>query len=295
MKKLLLLLLSTLFLLSLFGCSEDPGTPAVSNEQMTLVQRPEFVDLRPEAQISAAMIKPSVEYNFMEKKKPVPDPDPDPDPVDPNPNPAHKYAYIVGISDYEGTANDLQYADDDAQEMKAYFQSQGFTVRTDLDRSATAEAIGAGLDWLVASAAPGDEVAFCYSGHGASTSTYGACLISTDLYYVTQGFVMEKFNAIDCTKKIMTIDACQVGGFHAETVNGTLMCTASDKSFSYDAPMYENGAWTYFWLQAAVDLDMVFGEDIADYANTEMTAWGKIYHVRVTPKTTDLYTGMFDI
>jgi len=38
----------------------------------------------------------------------------------PEANPAHKYAYIVGISNYAGTVNDLSYCDDDAREMKAW-------------------------------------------------------------------------------------------------------------------------------------------------------------------------------
>ncbi len=295
MKKLLLVLISATLLLTVFGCSQDPVSPTPTGDQIALVQRPEFVDQRPDSEIAAATIRPTVEYNYQDKKKPVPDPDPEPEGDDPNPNPAHKYAYIVGISDYEGTANDLSYCDDDAADMKAYLQSQGFQCRVDTDLSATADAIGAGLDWLVSVAAPGDEVAFCYSGHGSDTSDYDACLISADLYYVTQGFVMEKFNAINCTKKLMTIDACQVGDFHDLIQTGTLMCTASDRSYSYDAPEFQNGAWTHFWLEAAEDLAIVFGEPIADYANAEMKAWAKTAHLRATPKYTDMYDGSFDI
>lgn len=127
-------------------------------------------------------MQPLVPFDPSKKKPPRPDPGGD---VDPNPNPAQKYAYIVGISDYEDTVNDLSYCDDDARDMKAYLQSEGFS-----------------------------------------------CRIDTDRYYVTQGFVMEKFNAVDCTKKIMTLGACLIGGFHAETTDGTLMATASDNSYS---------------------------------------------------------------
>ena len=299
MKKTLLLLLAGLsFALLLYGCSQDPAAPVLNDQQIQLVQRPEFVDLRPETEIQSAIVRPSANYVANKKKPPKPDPEPDPEPgdgEDPNPDPAHKYAYIVGISDYEGTVNDLSYCDDDATDMKAYFASQGFTVKIDTDRSATAAAIGAGLDWLVASASPGDEVAFCYSGHGDDPREYGSCLISTDLYYVTQGYVMEKFNAIDCSKKIMTVDACLAGGFHDEVVVGTLMATASDNTYSYDAPEFQNGAWTHFFLEGAEDLGMVFGEDIAGYAKIEMKAWGRLYHLRTSALNTDAYTGMFDI
>ncbi len=292
MKKLLLVVVASLALIFLFGCSDRSMEPAPGQEQISLVQRPEFVDTRPQSLIEASIQEPSVQY--MEDKKKPPRPDPGGD-DDPNPNPAHKYAYIVGISDYDGTVNDLNYCDDDARDMKSYLQSQGFTCRIDTDHAATADAIAAGLDWLVAQAVAGDEVFFSYSGHGTKYSNYGSCLISRDMYYLTHGYVMEKFNAISCTKKMVALDACVIGGFHGDVENGTLMATASDNTYSYDAPEFTNGAWTHFWLKAAEDLSMVYGEDISDYAKSEMKLWGRAYKLRTSPKNTDSYTGMLDI
>ena len=292
MRRALLVILASLSLLLLFGCSEDPNAPVSPTEQIQLVQRPEFVDTRPEAVIQASFLSPSMQDSGDKKKPPRPDPGGD---TDPNPNPANKYAYIVGISDYDGTANDLNYCDDDARDMKAYLQSQGFTCRVDIDNAATAAAIVAGLDWLVAQAAPGDEVFFSYSGHGARAGSDGSSLISRDLYYVTHGLVMEKFNAIDCTKKMAAIDACVIGDFHDDVVAGTLMATASDRTYSYDAPEFTNGAWTHFFLEAAEDMGLVFGEDISGHAKTEMKSWGRLHHLRTSAKNTDSYSGMFDI
>jgi len=292
MKKLLLLIVTGLSLVLLFGCSESPTAPGQMDAQIVLEQRPDFVDTRPQDIIQASIQLPSVQY-MEEKKKPV-KPNPGGD-VDPNPNPAHKFAYIVGISDYDGTANDLSYCDDDARDTKAYLQGQGFTCRIDTDNSATADAIAAGLDWLVSQAGPGDEVFFSYSGHGTTYSNNGSCIISRDMYYLTHGYVMEKFNAINCTKKMMTLDACLIGGFHDDVMSGTMMATASDNSYSYDAPEFNNGAWTHFWLEAAEDLSMVFGEDISDYAKSEMKSWGRHNHLRTSAKNTDAYTGMLDI
>ncbi len=259
----------------------------------TLVPRPEFVDNRPDAVIQQHTMTASASL-LVEKKPPKPPPDTGGS-EDPNPNPAHKYAYIVGISDYEGTANDLQYCDDDAMDMKSYFQSQGFTIRTDLNRSATADNIVDGLQWLASSASPGDEVLFAYSGHGGKAPGSGSSIISTDLYYVTHGYVMQIFNAVDCSKKLITLDACVIGDFHRDCQTGTVMATASNKTNSYDAPDLQNGAWTYYFVEAADDLGYPFAEDVADYAEDGKKAWAAQYHLRVSPKHTDKYTGMFDM
>jgi len=185
MKKLFLLLALCCTILLIFGCSESPKVTNPTGDAAigTMVPRPEFVDNRPDAVIEQFTLH-TTDINNLVFKKPV---DPPPDTGDdPNPNPAHKYAYIVGISDYEGTANDLQYCDEDAEAVKSYFQGEGFTCRMDLDGAATADDITAGLQWLIDNAEPGDEIAFSYSGHGAKAPSYGSSIISADLYYVTQ-------------------------------------------------------------------------------------------------------------
>ena len=297
MRKLLLLLIICCAVLAIFSCSKSPVDTNSGNNRTAVVlsPRPEFVDTRPAAVIQNSIVRPTDAYTDAFMKKP---PKPPPDTTggdDPNPNPAHKYAYVVGISDYEGTANDLQYCDDDAREMRTYLISQGFTVQIDLDQSATADNITAGLEWLVSQASPGDEIAFCYSGHGYNAPTYGSSIISTDLYYITHGYVMQYLNAVDCTKKLITLDACVIGDFHDDVMSGTFMATASDNTNSYDAPTLQNGAWTYFFLEAAEDLNYVFAEEVAPYAEAEMRAWAKPYHLRVSPKHTDAYDGMFDM
>ena len=278
----------------LFGCSESPKitSPDTTGAMVTLVQRPDFIDTRPEAVIQQYILNANIDLSSVSKPPKPPDTG---GTTDPNPNPAHKYAYIVGISDYEGTANDLQYCDDDAMDFKAYYQSQGFTIRMDLDRNATADNISAGLDWLVSMAVAGDEIAFAYSGHGAKAPGYGSSIISTDLYYVTHGYVMQKVNAANCTKKLVTLDACVIGDFHVDTQTGMVMATASANTNSYDAPTLQNGAWTYYFIEAVEDQGKIFAEDAATYAEAGMKAWAAIYHVRVSPKHTDKYTGKFDI
>lgn len=294
MKRVLTLLAVGVALLMVFGCSDSPAptNSTIDMSEVQLVVRPQFVDTRPQATIQQFTMQATP--NYILYKKPPPPP-PDTGTADPNPNPAHKYAYVVGISDYEGTANDLQFCDEDAVAVKAYLQSQGFTVRMDLDGAATADGITAGLDWLAASAEPGDEIAFAYSGHGAKAPTYGSSLISADLYYITHGYVMERINGANCSKKHIGIDACVVGDFHEDCETGSIMATASTRTFSYDAPDLEHGAWTYYWLYGAEVVGLEYAEDIATYAEDGMADWASTYKLKVTPAHTDMYTGMMDL
>ncbi len=290
-------------LFMLFGCSDSGNLtePEQTNLDGSNFVRPDFIDTRPSEIIDQYTKQASGAYLNMRVK---------PDnpgggngggggggsQEDPNPNPANKYAYIVGISDYEGSQNDLQYCDDDAQDWKSYLLTQGFTVQMDLDLNATADNITAGLQWLVDNAIPGDEIAFIYSGHGTSYSNYGSCLISTDMYYLTHDYVMEFISVTDNTKKMIAIDACLVGDFHDNSEPGMIVATASKNSYSYDGEAWmSNGVWTYYYIEALVDNGEVFNENAADHAKSEMKAWGRTYHVRVTPTNSDDYEGYFDI
>lgn len=295
MKKLLVLTLAAVTLLLAFGCSDtQPPTQSSVDYTIQLVQRPEFIETRPpEVVATFTLSKTDVSSQVLYKKPPPPPPD-DTTSGDPNPNPAHKYAYIVGISDYEGTANDLQFCDDDAQAMKSWLQGEGFTIQMDVDGAADAQSIIDGLQWLVDNAGPGDEVAFCYSGHGMK-STEGSAIISADLYYITHAYVMSYINAAACSKKLVTLDACVIGDFHSDVESGTFMATASTRKNSYDAPDLGHGAWTYYWLDGAEDAGMIYAEDVAPYAESGMKAWAAQYHLRVDPKHTDSYTGEMDM
>jgi uncharacterized caspase-like protein len=292
MRRLLALLLAGVALFLLFGCGDTP-TQSDADHLGPLVQRPEFIETRPPDVVASFTLQTSTIPPADLQKKP-PKPPPDTTTGDPNPNPAHKYAYIVGISNYEGTANDLNYCDDDARAMKSWLQGEGFTCRVDLDLSATADAITAGLQWLIDNAEPGDEIAFCYSGHGGKSSA-GSALISSDLYYVPHGYAMSYFNAADCTKKLVTIDACVIGGFHADVETGTFMATASNRKNSYDAPDLQQGAWTWYWLDGVEDENLIYAEDAAPYAEDGMKDWASQYRIKVDPKHTDRYTGDMDM
>jgi hypothetical protein len=293
MKRLLLLLILSAVLAAFFGCSQERNITAPDANQNAagvLVQRPEFIDNRPEA-VQAAFTKFGAVTESAERPEPAGG-----STVDPNPTPAHKYAYVIGISDYDGTDNDLNFCDDDARDVIAFLNTQGFTVRSDIDYSASAANIQAGLIWLRDAAVAGDEIAFFYSGHGTKIRpTGGSSIISRDLYYLTHTYVMGYLNAANCTKKTINLDACVIGDFHADCKTGTVLSTASVSKYSYDAPDLQNGAWTYFFLEAAITQGMIYNEPISTYAEVNMKAWATANKLKVDPKHTDMYTGDLDI
>ncbi|PWB71672.1 hypothetical protein C3F09_07545 [candidate division GN15 bacterium] len=294
MKRLLLLLGLVAVLTALFGCSHEPTTVGPDVSQSTtpgvLVQRPEFIDTRPQAvQLAYTMLGTPIESTVR------------PEPaggatVDPNPNPAHKYAYVIGISDYDGTTNDLSFCDDDARDVIAFLNTQGFTIRYDIDYSASAANIQTGLIWLRDAAVAGDEIAFFYSGHGTKVRpSGGSSIISRDLYYLTHTYVMGYLNAANCTKKTINLDACVIGDFLADCKTGTVLSTASVSKYSYDAPDLQNGAWTYYFLEGATTQGLIYNEAISTYAEVNMKAWAAASKLKVDPSHTDMYTGDLDI
>ncbi|MEA1979543.1 MAG: hypothetical protein U9N54_01025, partial [candidate division Zixibacteria bacterium] len=136
--------------------------------------------------------------------------------------------------------------------------------------------------------------AFVYSGHGMKSSE-GSAIISTDLYYITHGYVMSLFNSINCTKKLVTMDACVIGDFNKDVEAGTFMATASTRKSSYDAPDLGHGAWTYYWLNGVEDVGLIYAEEAAPHAEDGMKDWASLYHLRVDPTHTDDYTGDMDM
>ena len=122
-----------------------------------------------------------------------------------------KYALVIGISDYEGTVNDLEYCNDDAMDWKNFLPT-GYTVTILTDTQATAVNIEAKIDALLAAEDADDYVVFTYSGHGYNYPEYGSCMISTDLTYITNEWVETKFSTTDSQHIYFAIDACEIGG-----------------------------------------------------------------------------------
>ncbi len=85
-------------------------------------------------------------------------------------------ALLVGINEYPAERDRLEGCVNDVFTMSSVLQECGFpadTIRACLDDRATAAGILQRLEWLLDDAAPGDELVFYYSGHGAQMPEYG--------------------------------------------------------------------------------------------------------------------------
>ena len=95
------------------------------------------------------------------------------------------YAIVVGISDYPGTSSDLDYCDDDAQDIYSMLIND-FNFKTEnvyylQDSSASKAAISNAFDQIASEISNDDIFFFYYSGHGgAGTSSVGIQSYSID-------------------------------------------------------------------------------------------------------------------
>ncbi len=276
MKKLLTLIF---LVLVVAGCSQDsPLAPVSDNSTLdgAALQRPEFIDTRPQAVQDAFTLTAADAFT-------VPYPGGDK---------SGKYALVIGISDYDGTANDLQYCDDDARDWIAYLQTQGYQVTSLIDGQATEAAFSAAVADLAALSVAGNQIVFAYSGHGSKGN-----MISSDLHYMSDTWFGAMFADATSTAMFFSFDACQIGDFAGVlNANGRVVACASDAHhFSYDGTAdMANGVFTYFQMEGFDQQGLIFAEDDSDYAVSEMLAWGRTYHVKVTPFFVDNFVGDLD-
>ena len=262
------------------SCSQEEGLMPQDDltVEQTFTVRPDFatVDDRPESVIADFQV---IETQPVELLK--------------NAAKGAKYALVVGISNYSGTANDLQYCDDDAMDWKARLQTEGYTVTSLLDLNATKSAIEAAINTLASQSIAGNEIAFVYSGHGSSGN-----IISTDLYYISSSWFKTKFSTAKSTKMMFSFDACQIGAMAtALNATGRVIAVASDtKKYSYDGnSTMKNGVFTYYQMIGFDNLGYIYLEPDCQYACDQMKIWAKSAHVRVAPSYVDSYSGSFNL
>lgn len=279
MKKLLVVLMLVL-VAGFIGCGKNnPLAPDLSGspeEAADYTVRPDFaaVDYRPAEEIA--------KFKLSEL-------DAAPVKLDENTPKGAKYALVIGISDYSGTANDLQYCDDDATDWKARLVKEGYTVTILLDRSATKSAIESAINTLASRSIAGNEIAFCYSGHGSKGN-----IISTDLYYISSSWFKTKFSTAKSAKMMFAFDACQIGAMATNlNATGRVIAVASNTTlYAYDGnSTMKNGVFTYYQMLGFDAQGYIYYEPDCSYACAQMKNWAASAGVKVAPSYTDSYAG----
>jgi hypothetical protein len=177
-----------------------------------------------------------------------------------------KYAIIVGISDYPGEENDLQYSDDDAQDIyNALTTLYGYSpdnIYLLLDMDASFTAIRDAINDIKSQTAAGDEVVFFFSGHGTNgraddgdKEKIDEAIVSHDgnpfgsFIYIWDGQLKDWFAGFSTSRIIFIFDSCLADGMTDLQATGRVINMAcSESGVSYEDDSWGNGQFTYYFV-----------------------------------------------
>ena len=176
---------------------------------------------------------------------------------------AQRWAVVIGISDYAGTANDIQYADDDAIDMLSalttvygYMRNHIKLLISDyVHENATRDEIISAISWLRGSEVAGDEVVFFYSGHGARSKRQVAivpyeCTASSLIWDVD---LKSMFSTFETTRIVFIFDSCYAGGMTDLAASGRIICMATtENKVAYETGDLQNGVFTYYFVDQGI-------------------------------------------
>lgn len=180
---------------------------------------------------------------------------------EPLPAGANKYAVVIGICDYPGTANDLCWSDGDSLNMyKALVNLYGYSPEniyllrdtepkkpTDPeypeiinDGPATYDNIWNAVSAIKGMVQAGDEVVFFFSGHGGSgiaadgdKEIIDESIVvhnGTSLVYIWDGQLKEWFNGFKTSRIIFVFDSCRAGGMNDVAADGRVINMATGET-----------------------------------------------------------------
>jgi len=294
MRKIVICIIACIFLtsflanISVYAEKEEITYSRIYIEKRPIV--PVLTENGVEWEINSNSYNGPIEKPGNGKGKPSKPPKPPQDPEDPPDGTINKWALCIGISDYEGSGNDLDYCDDDAEDWKSFLNGQGYAVTILKDGQATAENIEAKINDLLSDEDGDDYVVFTYSGHGIKYKKHGSCMISTDLYLIPHKWFKSKFENADSPHIFFTFDACQIGGFQDSVTTNRIGAYGSTNQYSWEDSELENGVFTYYQIEGWETYDN-FEED-SIYAIQGMEDWASQYYgLTVDPFYVDSYAG----
>jgi hypothetical protein len=182
-----------------------------------------------------------------------------------DPPPAsHRWAVIIGISDYSGEANDLEFCDDDALDFRnaliGMYRLSSSHIKLLIDGQATFANIHSAIDWMRIHEDRGDEVIFFYSGHG-SFGTHDmdndgekkdVCIIPWECTlesFIWDGDLKAEFSDFESTRILFCFDSCYSGGMTDLAGAGRLICMAcKETQMCWEDSQWKNGQFTYYFV-----------------------------------------------
>ncbi|MFW9932831.1 MAG: caspase domain-containing protein [Candidatus Thorarchaeota archaeon] len=182
------------------------------------------------------------------------------------------WAVVVGISDYKAIG-DLRFCDDDANDWYAYLTVLGYeniivlgdhtNIYTQYDGLATEYNVKNALQYVVENAGIKDTIAFISSGHGSGDSRGSSLLCMWDITagedgedgYLWDYEVASILQYAQSESIFVFLDHCFAGGFgndlmampNSDNIYAAVTCDIM--GMGWDAGEYNNGLWTYFFLE----------------------------------------------
>jgi hypothetical protein len=174
-----------------------------------------------------------------------------------------RYAVVVGISDYPGVSNDLNYCDDDASEMaQALTTVYGFTnVTLITDSDATRNAILTAIENIPSDAG---EIVFFFSGHGLTGIAddwdkervdEGICVWGEyDMTYIWDGELKVAFSGFTTSNIVFVLDSCMCGGMKKDLEDSgrVIAMATTEKSLSIESEALQNGEFSYYFVDNGI-------------------------------------------
>ncbi len=184
---------------------------------------------------------------------------------DPLPARGNRYAIVIGINNYPGSSNDLQYAVNDANEMASVLTNLYCfdTVDTLTDSAATYEKIQGKIETLETMAGTSDEVVFFFSGHGAKGKANDGDRNNTDQSivvnkadgswgYIWDGELKSWFSGFTVNRIVFIFDSCLSGGMAVLNAPGRVVnmaCSINGLSYEGDGWGGGHGQFTYYFAE----------------------------------------------
>ncbi len=219
-----------------------------------------------------------------------------------------KYAVVVGISDYPGTGNDLEYADDDAEDMHAALLSRcGYdigNIHLLKDLGATFDAIRSAIVDIKGKASESDEVVFFFSGHGArgkaddgDRETIDEAIVThdgTNIVYIWDGQLKTWFDGFKTTRIIFIFDSCLAGGMtDLKAAGRVISMAAAENGVAYEGDAWSNGQFTHYFTDRGMLLGLAdkydHVSDVVDVTVEEAFDYAKAYCQNQTPQISDSF------
>jgi len=179
---------------------------------------------------------------------------------------AARYAIIVGISDYPGTGSDLQYCDDDANDIYIALTTRyGYSpdnIHLLLNMGASFTAIQGAINDIKSQEVAGDEVVFFFSGHGTNGVADDGDKEKTDEAILSHdgnpfgsfvalwdGQLKAWFSGFNTSRIIFIFDSCLAGGMtDLQSPGRVINMACSESGVSYEDSLWGNGQFTYFFV-----------------------------------------------